>query len=142
MKQVTLSAGAVPVRKKDHEWEFLILRAYKYWDFPKGMVEAEEDSWETALREIEEETGLNQFNTPFGTIFMETKPYGKGKVARYYIVNVIDQKNVKLVPNPITGIIEHHEFRWVSYETARSLLVPRTIQILDWVQELLTNKQF
>lgn len=136
MKQI-LSAGAVPVRHKNGKWEFLILRAYKYWDFPKGVVEPEEDPWTGAIREITEETGLTKLAAPWGKIYSETRPYGKGKTARYYLVKVEEDKDIVFLPNPITGIIEHHEYRWLSYEDARVLLVPRTAAILDWANQLI-----
>lgn len=137
MKQTSLSAGAVPVRFKNNRWEFLILRAFKYWDFPKGMVEENEDPWTGALREVEEETGLSQISTPWGKKFFETKPYGKGKVARYYLVKVEEEKDVIITANPVTGIIEHHEFRWETYKNARELLVPRVQEVLDWAHALM-----
>lgn len=137
MKQTSLSAGAVPVRFKNNKWEFLILRAFKYWDFPKGMVEENEDPWKAALREVEEETGLTKVSTPWGENFFETQPYGKGKVARYYLVKVEEDKDVMIIANPVTGIIEHHEFRWSPYEEARELLVPRVQQVLDWANSFM-----
>lgn len=139
MKQNFLSAGAVPVRKKNGQWEFLILRAFKYWDFPKGMVEQGEDPWDGAIREVEEETGLSKFSTPWGKLFFETLPYGKGKVARYYLIKVEDEKNVVFMPNPITGIVEHHEHRWVTFETAHSLVVPRIQEVITWANRLIND---
>ena len=138
MKQV-LSAGAVPVRLKQGKWEFLILRAYKYWDFPKGVVEPDEDPWDGAIREIAEETGLTKLSAPWGKIYAETEPYGKGKTARHYLVKVEEDKEIVLLPNPITGVIEHHEHRWLTYEEAKSLLVPRTKAILDWANRAIID---
>lgn len=139
MKQNFLSAGAVPVRKKNGQWEFLLLRAFKYWDFPKGMVEPGEDPWDGAIREVEEETGLSKFSTPWGKLFFETQPYGKGKVARYYLIKVEDDKNVVLVANPVTGIIEHHEHRWVNFEVAHNLVVPRIQEVITWANRLIND---
>ncbi|MDE2264139.1 MAG: NUDIX domain-containing protein, partial [Gammaproteobacteria bacterium] len=34
-----LSAGVVVLRRGAAGWLFLMLRAYRNWDFPKGMVE-------------------------------------------------------------------------------------------------------
>lgn len=99
------------------------------------MVEPNEDPWEGALREFQEETGLTDYSTPFGKSFIETPPYGKGKVARYYILQVEGEKKVILTPNPVTGIVEHHEFRWVKYEDAREMLVPRVVNVLAWANE-------
>lgn len=136
MLQKSLSAGAVPLRKVNNEWEVLILRSFKYWDFPKGMVEEGEYPWNAAIREVAEETGLTKFKTPFKHKFKETKPYGKGKVARYYLIEVVEDKEIILEPNPETGIIEHHEFRWLKLPEARTLLVPRVQEVLDWAINL------
>lgn len=134
MKSTILSAGAVPIRKAGNDWEYLILRAFNYWDFPKGMVEADEDPWNAAIRELEEETGLINFTAPHGKAFVETEPYGKGKIARYYILEINESGPIELKPNPLTGVIEHHEYRWLSYEEAYSLMVPRIKKVLDWAK--------
>lgn len=115
----------------------MLLRAFSYWDFPKGMVEADEDPFKAALREVEEETGLTLLQSTWGKSFFETKPYGKGKVARYYIVEVMEDKEIKLIPNPITGIIEHHEYRWVDLEAAHDMLVPRVQEALSWAKKII-----
>lgn len=103
------------------------------------MVEKDEDPWEAAVREFQEETGLTEYSTPFGNRYIETEPYGKGKVARYYLLQVEGEKEVTLVANPLTGIVEHHEFRWVSYEDAREMLVPRVVNVLDWAKKQITD---
>ncbi|WP_408098064.1 bis(5'-nucleosyl)-tetraphosphatase [Peredibacter sp. HCB2-198] len=139
MNQTQLSAGIVPIRKKKSEWEFLILRAFSYWDFPKGTVEAEENAQVAAVRELEEETGISRVDFKWGNKFIETEPYGKGKVARYYVALVKEDFEIQFLPNPVTGIIEHHEYRWLSYEEARPLLVPRVQRVLDWAQKLITH---
>jgi bis(5'-nucleosidyl)-tetraphosphatase len=135
LKQTSLSAGAVPIRNINGEWEVLLLRAFKYWDFPKGMVEEGEDPWDAALREIEEETGLSKFSTPFKKIFCETEPYGKGKVTRYYMVEIKEEKEIVFEANPVTGIVEHHEYRWVSFSEAHEMVVPRIQIILKWAAD-------
>ena len=137
MKQVTLSAGAVVVRKNKNQWEFLLLRAFAYWDFPKGMVEADENPWSAALREITEETGITNVHATWGNRFTETEPYGKGKVARYYLVEAASSVEIKLQPNPVTGIIEHHEYKWLNYHEARQILVPRVQRVIDWAHKKL-----
>ena len=53
-----LSAGIVPVRMIDALPNVLLLRVYRYWDFPKGEVEVGEEPLASAVRELEEETGL------------------------------------------------------------------------------------
>lgn len=104
------------------------------------MVEAGEDPWDAALREVKEETGLTKFSVPFNKQFIETLPYGKGKVARYYLIAVEEKIDISLVPNPVTGIIEHHEYRWLTFEKASKILVPRVKLVLNWANELIRNQ--
>lgn len=139
MQQTSLSAGAIPLKKTSQGWEVLLLRSFKYWDFPKGMVEKDEDPWDAALREVKEETGLSKFTAPLRKKFFETKPYAKGKVARYYILKVEEDKDIVFEPNPVTGIVEHHEYRWLPLDRARDLLVPRVQEVLDWAEDLLKD---
>ena len=126
------SAGIIPVFKQDQEWRFLILRCFKYWDFPKGEVDGDEEMLKTAIRELEEETGLKELKF-ITTNFIETEPYAKNKVARYYLAEM-SSTIVELLPNPEDGMIEHHEYRWLSYDDAKSLLNPRMQIIIDWAQ--------
>lgn len=132
-----LSAGLVPVlrQKRGEPRRFLFLRAFRHWDFPKGMVEAGEDPFQAALRELEEETQIQTACFPWGKSYRETEMYGPGKIARYYI-GEIDSREVKLLPNPSLGHPEHHEFRWLTYHEAKPLLIPRISAVLDWAQEI------
>ena len=50
-----LSAGVIVVRRAPQGWLFLLLRAYRNWDFPKGLVEPGESPLATARRELGEE---------------------------------------------------------------------------------------
>ncbi len=67
------SAGIVIVHRVAEGWHYLVLRAYRNWDFPKGVVEPSE--------------------TP-----------------------------------------QHHQYRWVTYKEAKSLLPPRLLPVLEWAQ--------
>ena len=54
-----ISAGIIIFRKTKEGPKFLLLyHGGRYWNFPKGKLEKEEDSYTAALREIKEETGL------------------------------------------------------------------------------------
>lgn len=126
-----LSSGVIVARREGKDWRYLLLRAYNYWDFPKGLVGEGEDPRAAAIREVEEETGLKELVFTWGDGFRETQPYGKGKIARYYLAET-HTKEVHLPKSPELGRPEHHEYRWVTYEEARQLLSPRVIPILDW----------
>jgi bis(5'-nucleosidyl)-tetraphosphatase len=138
MKEKTLSAGVVPIRREDDKWRYLLLRAYQYWDFPKGLVEEGEDPLHAAVREVAEETGLRDLMFSWGHGYQETSPYGPGKVARYYVAET-RQAHIVLPISPELGQPEHHEYRWINYEEARALLVPRVIAILEWAHRLITH---
>jgi bis(5'-nucleosidyl)-tetraphosphatase len=139
MEHKILSAGVVVVRREGNVWKFLLLRAYTYWDFPKGILEAGEDPLAAACREVEEETDLRELNFRWGHGFAETEPYGQGKIARYYVAETT-QREIVLPISPELGHPEHHEYRWASYQEVRGLLVPRVSRILDWAHALIKGK--
>lgn len=126
-----LSAGVALVRPEGGAWRFLLLRAYRSWDFPKGMVEAGEDPLAAARREVREETTIDDVEFPFGLDYVETGPYSRNKVARYYLGQTRTQQ-VTLPVNPLLGAPEHHEWRWVGYDEASAMVAPRVAVVLDW----------
>ena len=131
-----LSAGIIPVRRTPTGWRLLVLRAFRNWDFPKGVVEAGEDPAVAAMRETAEETGLSQIKFAFGDIYRETMPYAGGKVARYYI-GVTEEERVALPVSAELNRAEHDEARWVNFVEAAELLPPRLKPILEWAQKTL-----
>jgi len=128
---MVLSAGVIPVRETEKEPCFLLLRCYDYWDFPKGEVGPGEDPLAAALRELEEETGISGPELTWGSDYCETPPYGRGKVARYYLGRT-DIEEVRLGISPELGRPEHHEYRWVSARQGFELLNGRVAAVLDW----------
>lgn len=136
----TRSAGVVIVRPGADGVRFLLLRAYGYWDFPKGRVEAGEQPLAAACREVEEETTLRDLDFRWGHEYRETPPYGRGKVARYYLARWT-RGEVSLPVNPDLGRAEHHEFRWLTYDAARALLNARLRAILDWADARIGGAQ-
>jgi 8-oxo-dGTP pyrophosphatase MutT (NUDIX family) len=126
------SFGIVPVYlDKKGKPEFLLLRAYNYWDFPKGKSEKGEEPLDVAKRELQEETGITKIEFTWGEDFFETEPYNTPKkVARYYLAQVFS-KDVSISH-------EHHEFKWLTKKDAEKLLVPRVAQVLNWaLQQML-----
>ena len=84
-KPTRLSAGVVLVRATADGWRYLLLRAFTHWDFPKGMVEPGEEPLAAAIREVREETLIDDLEFAWGEVYIETQPYSRGKVARYYL---------------------------------------------------------
>jgi bis(5'-nucleosidyl)-tetraphosphatase len=126
-----LSAGVVVVRTTAQGWRFLLLRAFNHWDFPKGMVEVGEEPLAAAIREVREETLINDLQFSWGETYTETGPYSRGKVARYYLART-ETSAVTLTVIEALGRAEHNEFRWVDYEGATRLVSPRVQPIVDW----------
>jgi len=135
-KKPILSAGVIVVRRDDDgKWKYLLLRAYGYWDFPKGIVEPGEDPIDAAKRETREETTITDLDFKWGYDFRETGPYNRGrKVARYYLAET-KTKDISLPVNPEIGKPEHDAYKWVTYEEARKLVAPRVLKALEWAKE-------
>ena len=133
-----LAAGAVVFRRTENGVRLLVLRAYKNWDFPKGMVEPGESELDAARRECAEETGLAGLDFPFGDAHRDTVPYAGGKVARYFLAET-QATAITLPVSPELGRPEHHEWRWVSFEEAEELLPPRLAVVLEWAKRTISG---
>jgi bis(5'-nucleosidyl)-tetraphosphatase len=115
------------------------LRAYRNWDFPKGLVEAGEEPIDAALREVREETTLDDLSFDWGLKFMETGPYNRGKISRYYIARSKETR-VLLPVNPDLGMPEHHEARWVDMPTALAMVSPRLQPVVRWAYATINHE--
>jgi 8-oxo-dGTP pyrophosphatase MutT (NUDIX family) len=131
-----LSAGVVVVRQTSSGWRFLMLRAYRNWDFPKGLVESGEDPLSAARREVTEETLISDLAFTWGELYTETAPYSRNKVARYYLAETSSEA-VTLPVRPELGRPEHHECRWLEFEEALELASPRVEPVLRWAARLI-----
>ena len=130
-----LSAGVVLVRRTPAGWLFLMLRAYRNWDFPKGLVEPGEDPLEAARRELAEETSIDRLRFSWGDLYQETERYAGNKIARYYVA----ETDIEVVTLPISaelGRPEHDEWRWLTYEDARRRAPLRLHAVLSWAARI------
>lgn len=137
-KRMVVSCGIVIVRKGD-ELRYLLLRSHNYWDFPKGKMESDEDPLETALRETSEETGIasDELNFRWGKVSKESDKYKKGRKFVIYFVAETNREEINLPINDELGRAEHDEYRWMTYDEASEVLVPRVKKILDWATEVI-----
>jgi 8-oxo-dGTP pyrophosphatase MutT (NUDIX family) len=126
-----LSAGVVVVRAARDGERVLLLRAYKNWDLPKGLVEPGEEPRAAAIRETEEETGIADLTFDWGEEFVETEPYARNKVARFYLARTCTER-VVLGVNPRLGRPEHHEYRWLDLAEAHARVPPRLQRVIAW----------
>lgn len=126
-----LSAGIVVVRQTQDGARFLLLRAYRNWDFPKGVVEHGERALDAAVRETDEETGIADLTFDWGEDYVETEPYDGNKVARYYLART-RRDRLRLPVSPELGRPEHHEYRWVDLDEASALTPERLAPVIAW----------
>jgi 8-oxo-dGTP diphosphatase len=108
------------------EAEVLVVHRPKYddWTFPKGKQDAGETDEETALREVEEETGFRCTLGPelASTSYIDRK--GRPKAVRYWVMTI---ESGSFVPSD-----EVDEIRWVTPAQARWLLsYDRDRDVLD-----------
>jgi 8-oxo-dGTP pyrophosphatase MutT (NUDIX family) len=108
-----------------------MLRAYRNWDFPKGVVDPGEEPLAAARREVREETLIEDLRFTWGEEFSETVRYGNNKVARYYLAET-GTEQVTLPVSPELGRPEHNESRWVDFQEALALSSPRIAPVLRW----------
>ncbi|MFA6386567.1 MAG: NUDIX domain-containing protein [Candidatus Paceibacterota bacterium] len=105
---------------KEEQPKFLILKQIKTnidnWSFAKGHMEEGETPIETAMRELEEETGITKIKIlDFPLIHEEYElSYTEGnklKVNEYFI-GFVDDKNVKIDEKEVS------EYKWVTFKEA------------------------
>jgi 8-oxo-dGTP pyrophosphatase MutT (NUDIX family) len=135
-----LSSGVVVVSLTQRKLKFLLLRAYRNWDFPKGLVDAGEEPIDAALREVREETTLDDLSFDWGLNFMDTGPYNKGKISRYYIARS-KVTQVLLPINPDLGRPEHHEARWADFARALTMVSPRLQPVVHWAHSIINHER-
>jgi 8-oxo-dGTP diphosphatase len=115
-EEVRAAGGAVARVNHEGELEFAVIHRPKYddWSLPKGKLEPGEGWEEAALREVEEETGLQvELGPPLGeTRYVD--PKGRPKLVRYWEMTPVGGE---FRPNR-----EADELRWVTLEQAETLL--------------------
>jgi bis(5'-nucleosidyl)-tetraphosphatase len=71
-------------------------------------------------------------------VFMDTGPYNKGKIARYYIARS-KETHIELPVNPDLGAPENHEARWVDYDRALTMVSPRLQPVVRWAYGIVNH---
>ena len=124
------SAGAIVFRKSNKGIQYLLLFGDKIgWGFPKGHIEENEPPKATAIREVEEETGISikEFITNFEVYtqydmthdYRSTppkkldEPYQKSVI--FYLAQAPNNQEVTLSH-------EHEKYVWATYTAAQDLL--------------------
>jgi 8-oxo-dGTP diphosphatase len=128
---VRAAGGIVLRRAPDGSWQILLVHRPRYgdWSLPKGKADPGERDEETALREVEEETGLRcTLGAPAGqTRYRDSK--GRDKVVHYWLMEPESKAAAgdgAFVPNA-----EVDQVQWCSMaEAARTLTYPHDRKLL------------
>lgn len=113
-----ISAGVIIYRKTPRGIKFLILyHGNNYWSFPKGKIESEEKSWQAAVREVREETGLKLSELKFKKHFKAHETFsfwrGRERVFKIVIFYLAETKQPRVILSP-----EHEGYGWFTYREA------------------------
>lgn len=117
------AAGGIVLRRGRHgRWEVLLVHRPRYddWSLPKGKADPGERDEDTALREVEEETGIRCTLGPAAgrTRYRDSK--GRDKVVHYWLMEPESEAAVAdgaFLPND-----EVDEVRWCSVPEATKML--------------------
>ena len=120
--------------------KFLLLKRAKtkiyehLWQGVAGKIEAGETSWETAVRELKEETGLRpktMFSADHVSMFYE---------AHKDRINLVPVFGIEVEKESITLSDEHCDYKWVSIDDALKTLVWRGQKAgISAVNEMVTS---
>lgn len=132
------SAGVVIIRFIEEQPMVLLMRAYNYWDFPKGKIELDERVIEAAKREVKEESGLSDLHFKWGMEHFQTEPYGQIKKVAIYFLAETKTEQVIMAINPEIGKAEHDEYKWLTFDDAKKITVRRVQDVLNWAENKLS----
>lgn len=133
------AAGAVCWRLVDGKMHVLVIHRTVHGDvtIPKGKVDPGESLPRTAVREIQEETGLDvALGVPLG-VSHYAMPGGRAKIVHYWAAEVTDDaiRRSTFVPNGEVAALE-----WVTLKRARTYLsYSADVEILESFARLVDN---
>jgi len=139
-----ISAGIIIFRRTQEGLKFLLLyHGRNYWNFPKGKIETTEGSWQAALREVREETGLKASELKFIQNFKTYERFyfrrGKENIFKIVILYLAETKQPR-----ITISHEHEGYGWFTFSEARRVLSKyrENLKILETVYKFLRQQNF
>ena len=132
------SCGALVYRKQNDRYELLLLK-HKYgghWSFPKGHVESGENEFQTALREVKEETGLSIHLVDGFRESVEYYPRPGVKKQVVYFMGKADSTELKRQEEEIS------ELQWIRMEEAEGLVTyANDKRLINRVKETLARME-
>jgi len=141
------SAGVIVYRLAKtgatRERQYLLLDYGRYWDFPKGHVEAGEDDLAAAVRELHEESGVAPDQARIVDGFAKEITYffrARGRLVRKHVIFFAAETQV--TDRQITNSQEHVGFGFFAYDQAMAKLkYPTAKQVLEAAHAFLTERE-
>ncbi len=110
-------------RRTDDGLKFLLMKRaetklYEHlWQGVAGKIEADEEAWEAAIRELKEETG-----------FDPVRIFVADHVSRFYEkhgdrINLVPVFGIEVDREDVTLSEEHCDYKWTDFEPAKQTLV-------------------
>jgi len=118
---------AVIIFRKEEDFRFLLLwkkasdHYREAWEFPKGNSDKGESEMQTAVRELQEETGLKENQLEFYD-FHDKISFFYRREDQGLIRKEVSFLMARTTRNEITISSEHDSFRWAPYLEAFDLL--------------------
>ena len=140
MVSIENSAGAVVFLKRDNEYRFLLLHYVAgHWDLPKGHIEGGETLKDTVIREIKEETGIDDlkfipgFQEKIEYFFTSRTGETIFKTNRFFLAETKEDE--------INLSSEHTDFIWLPYQQAfQKMTFKKAKNVLKKAFEFLKSK--
>lgn len=135
MKTNHTSYGIIPIYKKDDQIFVCAVHNMKSgeWGLPKGTPENNETLFETAKRELIEETGIREFEIIGGKTFSESYSFEQDGVTHnktnlYYIAEVSEMKDGLEYKENKDPDIDSKDMRWINVKDASEFFKFDTIK--------------
>jgi len=132
------SAGAIIFRREDNLIKYLLIKYESgHWEFPRGQIEKGEKLEDTAIREIKEETGIEDISFIRGfkewiKFFFRHEGKTVMKIATFLLAETKTEE-VKLSH-------EHQDYIWLEYEEAlKKLTYDNSKTVLKKANSFLKN---
>jgi 8-oxo-dGTP pyrophosphatase MutT (NUDIX family) len=138
--RVETSSGGVVFRRHGEAFDFLLIRdPYANWGLPKGHIEGGETPEQAALREVQEETGLDHLSivAQLPTIDWYFRDRGKlvHKFCHFFLVESLSGEAVPQLDEGITECVWRPlgtAMDTVSYANARDVMRAAA----DWLENV------
>lgn len=111
--------------------EFHRNRCNGMYDIPKGVIDAGETAYQTALREAQEEAGYKLTDNA-----VIAGPFKDGLLT-IWLAQVYDEPSI--TPNPHTGIVEHEGYEWLRPEDLLGNCYNYLIPTIEWACKEISN---